>query len=69
MRKAEDKGARREIALERAFKRVMKARAKTLKGLVAKVKVRHRWNADDEASEATILKSLVADIEAMEGSS
>jgi chromosome segregation ATPase len=69
MRKAEDKEARREIASARAFERVMKARAKSLKGLIAKVKVRRRWNTDDEASEVTILKSLVADIEAMGGAS
>jgi hypothetical protein len=31
------------------------------------VKVRRRWNADDEARETTILKSLVADVKAMVG--
>jgi hypothetical protein len=45
----------------------MKTRAKSLTGLLVKVRVRARWNTDDEASEATILKSLVADIKAMAG--
>ncbi|MGY2995832.1 hypothetical protein [Mesorhizobium sp. URHB0026] len=67
VRKAEKKEAKKAAAVARAFDRVMKTRAKSLEGLLAKVKVRRRWNTDDEASEVQILKSLVADIKAMAG--
>ena len=65
IRKAEEKEAKKAAATARAFNRVMNTRAKSLEGLLAKVKVRRRWNIDDEASELQILKSLVADIKAM----
>jgi len=65
IRKAEKKEAKKAAATARAFNRVMNTRAKSLEGLLAKVKVRRRWNIDDEASELQILKSLVADIKAM----
>ncbi|RUV63193.1 MULTISPECIES: hypothetical protein [unclassified Mesorhizobium] len=67
VRKAEDKEANKAAATARAFDRVMQTRAKSFAGLLAKVRVRARWNTDDEESEITILKSLVADIEAMGG--
>ncbi|TPN45325.1 hypothetical protein FJ976_24125 [Mesorhizobium sp. B1-1-9] len=67
IRKAEKKEARKAAATAEAFNRVMKTRAKSVAGLLAKVKVRRRWNTDDEASEAIILKSLVADIRAIAG--
>lgn len=62
LRKAEKREVKRAAATARAFTRVMRTRARSMEGLLAKVNVRRRWNADDEASEATILKSLVADI-------
>jgi len=65
IRKAEKKETTKAAATARAFNRVMNTRAKSLEGLLAKVKVRRRWNMDDEASEVQILKSLVADIKAM----
>ncbi|MER8396027.1 hypothetical protein NKH10_30020 [Mesorhizobium sp. M1340] len=65
VRKAEEKEAKKAAATARAFDRVMEARARSLAGLLVKVRVRKRWNTDDEESEITILKSLVADIEAM----
>src|SRR5947208_9123170 len=58
IRKAEKKEAKKAAATARAFNRVMNTRAKSLEGLLAKVKVRRRWNIDDEASELQILKSL-----------
>ncbi|MER9298771.1 hypothetical protein NKI38_20090 [Mesorhizobium sp. M0621] len=67
VRKAEKKEAKKAAAAVRAFDRVMKTRASSLEGLLAKVKVRRRWNTDDEASEVQILKSLVADIRAIAG--
>ncbi|RWC04304.1 MAG: hypothetical protein EOQ56_04810 [Mesorhizobium sp.] len=67
VRKAEEREAKRAAATARAFDRVMRTRAKSLAGLLAKVRVRARWNTDDEESEITILHSLVADIEAMAG--
>ncbi|RWB94626.1 MAG: hypothetical protein EOQ56_30810 [Mesorhizobium sp.] len=65
VRKAEHTEAKKAAATARAFERVMQTRAKSLAGLLIKVRVRERWNTDDEESEITILKSLVADIEAM----
>ncbi|MER9972023.1 hypothetical protein [Mesorhizobium sp. M0060] len=65
VRKAEEKEAKKAAATARAFDRVMHTRARSLAGLLAKVRVRTLWNTDDEESEITILKSLVADIEAM----
>ncbi|MER8489346.1 hypothetical protein NKH53_13845 [Mesorhizobium australicum] len=67
VRKAEKKEAKKAAAVARVFDRVMKTRAKSLEGLLAKVKVRRRWNTDDEASEVQILKSLVADVKAIAG--
>ncbi|MER9167318.1 hypothetical protein NKI12_08025 [Mesorhizobium australicum] len=67
VRKAEKKEAKKAAAVARAFDRVMKTRARSLEGLLAKVKVRRRWNTDDEASEVHILESLVADLETMAG--
>ncbi|MER9017355.1 hypothetical protein [Mesorhizobium sp. M0898] len=63
IRKAEKREAKKAAATARAFSRVMRTRASSVEGLLAKVKVRGRWNTDDEVSEAIILKSLVADIE------
>ncbi|MER9128026.1 hypothetical protein NKH81_34440 [Mesorhizobium sp. M0959] len=63
IRRAEKREAKNAAATAHAFRRVMRTRARSLDGLLAKVKVRRRWNTDDEASEALILKSLVADIE------
>ena len=58
IRKAEKKEAKKAAATARAFNRVMNTRAKSLEGLLAKVKVRRPWNTDDEASEVQILKAL-----------
>jgi hypothetical protein len=63
--KAEKREAKKAAATARAFRRVMTARATSLTGLAAKLRVRDRWNTDDEDSEIAILKSLAADIEAM----
>ncbi|MER9631757.1 hypothetical protein [Mesorhizobium sp. M0296] len=65
VRKAEKKEAKKAATTARAFDRVMCTRARSLAGLLAKVRVRTRWNTDDEESEIAILRSIIADIEAM----
>lgn len=65
MRKAERKHDRRTEAGSRLFSKVMATRATTIAGMMVKVRVRERWNTDDQESEVTILNSLVADIKAM----
>ncbi|WP_167313551.1 hypothetical protein [Mesorhizobium opportunistum] len=60
--KAEKKEAKKAAATAHAFQRVMRTRAQSLEGLLAKVRVRRLWNTDDEVSEIMILKSLVDDI-------
>lgn len=67
MRKVDRKVDRRTHEGSRLFNKVMNTRATTLAGLLVKVRVRERWNTDDEKSEITILESLVADIKAMGG--
>jgi hypothetical protein len=65
LRKSEKKEGRKAAKTARVFNRIMKTRSKGLVGLLVKVKVRDRWNTDDEASEITILESLVADLKGM----
>jgi hypothetical protein len=67
IREAEGKEERAGEAISRLFFRVMRKRAKGLEGMLAKVRIRKRWNADDDESERTILKSLVQDLEGMAG--
>ncbi|WP_376704478.1 hypothetical protein RQ479_06280 [Mesorhizobium sp. ISC25] len=64
IRRAEKKEAIKAAATARAFSRVMRIRAKSMEGLLVKVRVRRRWNTDDEASEITSSK-VVADINAL----
>lgn len=68
MRKADQKLHRRTRETERLFQKVMETRANSLDGMLAKVRVRQRWNADDETSEIAALKSLVKDLVRMAGS-
>lgn len=63
--KAEESEQQDADAVERIFDQVMGTRATTLAGLMAKVRVRDRWNADDEKSEVTILHSLIEDLKAI----
>ncbi|KQZ80903.1 hypothetical protein ASD64_11475 [Mesorhizobium sp. Root157] len=56
----------RAAAVSRLFFKIMKTRANGLAGILAKVRVYERWNADDEDSEGTFFKSLMKDIKAME---
>ena len=65
MRKAERKEDRQTREGARLFKKVMKTRADSLEGMFAKVRIRERWNTDEETSEVAVLKSLVADMKAM----
>ena len=65
MRKAERKEDRRTQEGARLFNKVMETRADSLEGMFAKVRVRERWNTDEETSEIAILKSLIADMKAM----
>ncbi|MDX8480450.1 hypothetical protein RFN28_18560 [Mesorhizobium sp. VK24D] len=63
--KAEAKEEKRAEAFGRARDRLMNTRAKSLKGLLAKVRAREVDYCDDEVLEIEFLKSLVADIKAM----
>lgn len=65
MRKAERKVDRRTQEASRLFNKVMETRAKSLEGMLAKVRVRESWSGDDEQSERAVLKSLVKDLERM----
>lgn len=65
MRKAERRENRRTQEGARLFNKVMETRADSLEGMFAKVRVREWWNTDEEISEITILKSLIADMKAM----
>ncbi|SFJ57329.1 hypothetical protein [Aerobium aerolatum] len=65
MRKAERKEGRRTQEGARLFNKVMETRADSLEGMFAKVRVRERWNTDEEASEIATLKSLIADLRAL----
>ncbi|PSJ53661.1 hypothetical protein [Pseudaminobacter soli (ex Li et al. 2025)] len=65
IRKTDQKLDRRTREGSLLFDKIMKTRATTLAGLLVKVRVRERWNTDDEKTEITILKSLVADLKAM----
>lgn len=65
MAAAEREESQAAAAVGVIFERVMKTRATTLAGLLVKMRVRERWNADEEASELAILKSLIADMKAM----
>ncbi|TPI15758.1 hypothetical protein FJW06_05380 [Mesorhizobium sp. B4-1-3] len=63
--KAEEKEVETAAAFARARDRLMNTRAKSLKGLLVKVRAREVDYSDDEALEVEILKSLVADLKAM----
>jgi predicted nucleic acid-binding Zn-ribbon protein len=63
--KAEKKEEKKSQAFARALDRIIKTRAKSLEGLLVKVRVRERDYTDDEDLEVEILKSLVDDIKAM----
>lgn len=65
MRKAEQKLDRLTQTGSRLFQKIMTTRASSLEGMSAKARVRERWNTDQEASEITILKSLIADVRAI----
>ncbi|PSJ55785.1 hypothetical protein [Pseudaminobacter soli (ex Li et al. 2025)] len=65
--KTDQKLDRRTREGSRLFDKIMNMRATTLAGMMVKVRVRDRWNTDDEKTEITILKSLVADIKAIAG--
>jgi predicted nucleic acid-binding Zn-ribbon protein len=65
--KAEKKEEKKAAAFARALDRIMKTRAKSLEGLLVKVRARERDYTDDEDLEVEILKSLVDDIKAITG--
>jgi chromosome segregation ATPase len=65
MRRVDRKLDRRTQEGSRLFDKIMATRAKSLDGMLAKVRVRKRWNTDDETSEIAILKSLVKDLQRM----
>ena len=65
MRKAERREDHRTREGARLFKKVMETRADSLEGMFAKVRIRERWNTDEETSEVAVLKSLVADMKSM----
>ncbi|PSJ57404.1 hypothetical protein [Pseudaminobacter soli (ex Li et al. 2025)] len=67
IRKTDQKLDRRTQEGSRLFDKIMSTRATTLAGLLVKVRVRDRWATDDEHTEITILKSLVADLKAIAG--
>jgi chromosome segregation ATPase len=67
IRKADRRLDRRTREGSRLFDKIMSTRATTLAGLLVKVRVRDRWATDDEATEITILKSLIADLKAIAG--
>lgn len=62
MRKADQKLHRRTQETDRLLQKIMQTPAKSLDGMLAKLRVRKRWNTDDEASEIAVLKSLVKDL-------
>lgn len=63
--KAEEKEEKRAEAFAHARNRLMDTRAKSLRGLLVKVRAREVDYCDDPALEVELLKSLVADIKAM----
>ncbi|AZO12530.1 MULTISPECIES: hypothetical protein [unclassified Mesorhizobium] len=65
LRKAEAREEKLSAKADRAWYRVWKARATSLKGLTAKAKLRRHWNLEDEDSEMIIFKSIIADLERM----
>lgn len=67
LRKAERKLDRRTVEADRLMQKIMGMRAKSLEGMIAKVRVRKSWNGDDEESERAVLASLVRDLEGMAG--
>ncbi|WP_378947742.1 hypothetical protein [Mesorhizobium sp. ANAO-SY3R2] len=65
LRKAEADEEQAATSVSLLFHRIINTRATTLSGLLAKVRVRDCWNADDERSEIATLQSLVADLKAI----
>lgn len=65
IRKAERKLHRLTQKGSRLFQEVLAARASSLEGAITKVRIRDRWNTDEEASEIAILRSLIVDLRAL----
>lgn len=65
LQKAEKTEAQDAEAADLLFDEIMNTRATTFAGLLVKVRVRDRFDTDDEKSETTILHSLIADIKAI----
>ncbi|MFC3205170.1 hypothetical protein [Aquamicrobium soli] len=67
LHRAEKRLERRTVRAGRLMEKIMSTRARTLAGMLAKVRVRKRWAGDDEESEKAALESLVKDLERMAG--
>jgi chromosome segregation ATPase len=65
--KAEQKLERRTVEADRLMQKIMATRAKSLEGMIAKVRVRKSWSGDDDESERAVLASLVRDLERTAG--
>lgn len=65
--KAEEDEQQDADAVDLLVDQILNTRATTLAGLLVKVRVRERWNTDDEKSEAAFLQSLLADLKAIQG--
>lgn len=63
--KAEAKQERRTEKGSRLFDKIMATRAKSIDGMLAKVRARKRWNTDEWQIEKNILESLIADIKSI----